>query len=295
MADRLEIPFYALDLNQEFGRIIDYFVDEYAAGRTPNPCVRCNDWIKFGKLFDYADGVGAEFVATGHYARIDSMANEEPRLLRGRDSAKDQSYVLFGVRRPLLARMMLPVGGFEKPAIRKIAASLGLNVAAKKDSQEICFVTRGRYDDFIREHRASSGEASCGELVLTDGTIVGEHEGIEGFTVGQRKGLGVALGEPRFVVRIERETRRVVLGSREELGRRTLTAGECNWLVDAESVPARCAVQIRYNAAPAAAEVSLDEQGCLHVAFDEPQFAVAPGQAAVCYDGERVLGGGWIL
>jgi tRNA-specific 2-thiouridylase len=208
--------------------------------------------------------------------------------------------VLFGVRREFLSRMLLPVGGYEKPAIRCIAAELGMNVAAKKDSQEICFVTRGRYDEFVRsrvsprlDERVSEKLAYVGELVLTDGTVVGEHRGIESFTVGQRKKLGVALGAPKFVVRIERDTQRVVLGDREELGRDALVAADCNWLIDEGELPARCAVQIRYNAAAAAAAIRWDGAR-LHVQFDEPQFGVAPGQAAVCYDGERVLGGGWI-
>lgn len=293
VADRLAIPFYAINLDREFGRIIDYFVDEYAAGRTPNPCVQCNNWIKFGKLFDYADSVGAEFVATGHYARIGVSAAGQTALLRGRDDAKDQSYVLFGIKRELLPRMLLPVGQFEKQEIRRIAGALGLNVAAKKDSQEICFVTSGRYDDFVKR-QLGDRTPSAGEFVLTDGTVVGQHDGIEGFTVGQRKGLGIALGEPKFVVRIERDTRRVVLGDREELGRRTLTAANCNWLTDLAEAPSQRLVQIRYNAEPASAAVSVDSDLRLHVQFDHPQFGVAPGQAVVCYDGARVLGGGWI-
>jgi tRNA-specific 2-thiouridylase len=293
VADRLAIPFYAMNLDQEFGRIIEYFVDEYMAGRTPNPCVQCNNWIKFGKLFDYADSVDAEFVATGHYARMGVDDTGRHALLRGRDAAKDQSYVLFGIERRLLSRMMLPVGDYEKPAIRRLAETLGLNVAAKKDSQEICFVTSGRYDEFVKRHRRD-GAAEGGEFVLTSGEVVGRHGGIEGFTVGQRKGLGIALGEPKFVVRIEHDTRRVVLGDRAELGRQDLTASACNWLIDPTGLPARCLVQIRYNAAPAAAKITWDGHDSLHVRFDEPQYGVAPGQAAVCYDGERVLGGGWI-
>jgi tRNA-specific 2-thiouridylase len=313
VADRLGIPFYALNLDREFGRIIDYFVDQYSAGRTPNPCVQCNNWLKFGKLFDYADGVGAQFVATGHYARIGASRDlraacdknarrlvpepgaHYPALLRGVDPSKDQSYVLFGVKRELLDRMLLPVGEFEKTEIRRLAADLGLNVAAKKDSQEICFVTRGRYDEFVRRRRRQNGEPgdTSGVFVLTDGTVVGRHGGIEGFTVGQRKGLGVAFGQPKFVVRIEAESRRVVLGDREELGRQELTATNCNWQIDASDLPSRCEVQIRYNAAPAAASVELLGER-LHVRFDQPQYGVAPGQAAVCYDGDRVLGGGWI-
>ncbi|HEX6964065.1 MAG TPA: tRNA 2-thiouridine(34) synthase MnmA [Lacipirellula sp.] len=298
VADRLGIPFYALNLDREFGRIIDYFVAEYAAGRTPNPCVQCNNWIKFGKLFDYADSVGAEFVATGHYAQLGLDETGGPTLLRGRDVAKDQSYVLFGIERKFLSRMLLPVGEYEKPEIRRIAAGLGLNVAAKKDSQEICFVTSGRYDEFVKgrlnggDGAAASGRS--GEFVLTSGEVVGQHEGIEGFTVGQRKGLGVALGEPKFVVRIEADTKRVVLGDREELGRTELTAVDCNWLIEPDELPSHGEVQIRYNARSAAATIELTPAGHLQVRFDAPQFGVAPGQAAVCYDGQRVLGGGWI-
>ncbi|MBL9164921.1 MAG: tRNA 2-thiouridine(34) synthase MnmA [Planctomycetaceae bacterium] len=299
VADRLAIPFYALNLDQEFSRIIDYFVDEYAAGRTPNPCVQCNNWIKFGKLFDYADSVDAEFVATGHYARMATAANGDATLLRGRDDSKDQSYVLFGIKQRFLKRMLLPVGDYEKSEIRRLAAGVGLNVAMKKDSQEICFVTQGHYHEFIKDRQARrgdliAGETIGGEFVLTSGEVVGQHDGIEGFTIGQRKGLGIAFGDRKFVVRIEPETRRVVLGDREELGRGKLTAQDCNWLIDPSMLPTRGLAQIRYNATPAWAEFDLDADGRLHVQFDEPRYGVAPGQAVVCYDGERVLGGGWI-
>jgi tRNA-specific 2-thiouridylase len=298
VADKLGIPFYALNLQAEFGRIIDYFVDEYTAGRTPNPCVQCNNWIKFGKLFEYADSVAAEYVATGHYARLERQADGPTALLRGIDAAKDQSYVLFGIRRELLNRMMLPVGGFEKPAIRRIAATLGLRVAEKKDSQEICFVTRGRYDEFVRRRRGDID--TSGEMVTSFGTVVGEHAGIEGFTVGQRKGLGVSLGEPKFVVRIEPDSHRVVLGNREELEQRELMARDCNWLEsdrNGASDSERCYAQIRYNAPAQPATMTRLPEQRLHLKFDEPQFAVTPGQAVVCYDAaenKRVLGGGWI-
>ena len=316
VADKLGIPFYALNLQAEFGRIIDYFVAEYTAGRTPNPCVQCNNWIKFGKLFDYADGVGAEFVATGHYARLENQPDGSTALLRGIDAAKDQSYVLFGIRPELLARMMLPVGHYEKPAIRRIAASLGLRVAEKKDSQEICFVTRGRYDEFVRRR---SPLDTAGELVTAEGTVVGQHDGIEGFTVGQRKGLGVALGDRKFVVRIEPDSRRVVIGDRDKLNRREFAARDCNWLekgdillfrqhdqdcgnAEVEKVECplfrrRCYAQIRYSAPAQPATMTPLPERRLHIEFDEPQFAVTPGQAVVCYDAadnERVLGGGWI-
>jgi len=292
VADKLSIPFFALNLQEEFGRIIDYFVQEYSRARTPNPCVMCNNWIKFGKLFDYADSVGAAYVATGHYARLENV-DSEPRLLRGRDESKDQSYVLAGIDRSLLPRMLLPVGAYEKPAIRRLAAELGLRVAEKKDSQEICFVTSGKHDQFVRARRGES-EATAGELITTDGTVVGQHGGIERFTIGQRKGLGIALGEPRYVVRIEADTHRVVLGSKHELARNGLTADQFNWLIAPPGQPFRCLAQIRYNSPAQAAVVHPLAEERVRVDFETPCYGVAPGQAVVCYQGDRVLGGGWI-
>ena len=313
VADKLDIPFYALNLQAEFRQIIDYFVDEYTRGRTPNPCVQCNNWIKFGKLFDYADSVGAEFVATGHYARLSSRHTPcavgeadgtrsvpTTELLRGIDHTKDQSYVLFGIKRELLPKMLLPIGGYKKSEIRALAAKIGLRVADKKDSQEICFVTSGKHDEFVRQRRKHIDMS--GDIVTTDGRVVGTHPGIERFTIGQRRGVGVAMGEPYFVVRIEPETRRVVIGRPEELGRAELTARDCNWLVDltggngTRSVPTtiRCQAKIRYNSPPADATAEVLADGRLHVVFDEPRSGIAAGQAVVLYDGERVFGGGWI-
>jgi tRNA-specific 2-thiouridylase len=317
VADRLDIPFYALNLQAEFKQIIDYFVDEYTRGRTPNPCVQCNNWLKFGKLFDYADSVGAEFVATGHYARLavgwvkDAMRPQthagttsmprgaapaagltHPTLLRGVDHAKDQSYVLFGIDRRLLARMLLPVGEFRKLQIRELAAKIGLKVAEKKDSQEICFVTSGRHDEFVRQRRR--GIDMSGEIVTTAGHVVGRHPGIERFTIGQRKKLGVALGEPYFVVRIEPESKRVIIGRHEELARSELAAADCNWLVDPPAGAFRCTAKIRYNTPPAAATAELLDSRRLRVTFDDPRYGIAAGQAVVLYDGDVVLGGGWI-
>ncbi|QDV72068.1 tRNA 2-thiouridine(34) synthase MnmA [Botrimarina mediterranea] len=301
VSDRLGIPFYALDLNDEFGRIMDYFVAEYARGRTPNPCVQCNNWIKFGKLFDYADSIDAEYVATGHYARLEER-DDGPALLRGVDASKDQSYVLAGIQRGLLKRMLLPVGGYEKSRIRELAAGIGLNVAEKKDSQEICFVTQGRYDEFVKRRLRESRDVSStadrsGEIVTTTGEVVGHHEGVDGFTVGQRKGLGVALGKPVFVVSIDPDTRRVVLGERSELDRSELTASESNWLIEPPTEPMRCEAQIRYNSAAAPATLEPQGEGRFQLRFDSPQQGVTPGQAVVCYaadDAARVLGGGWI-
>jgi tRNA-specific 2-thiouridylase len=299
VAERLDIPFYALNLQEEFQQIIDYFVDEYTQGRTPNPCVMCNNWLKFGKLFDYADSIGAEFVATGHYAQLKAgvrgqvpgVSDQSLALYRGINDDKDQSYVLFGIERELLPRMMLPVGSYTKPQIRELAAELGLRVADKRDSQEICFVTSGKHDEFVQ---ARAGQDRGGEIVTTDGRVVGEHHGIERFTVGQRKGLKVAMGERYFVVRVEPGTRKVVIGRHDELARSELTAQGTNWQVDPPEGAFRCMAKIRYNARPAPATATVLPDRRLHVAFDEPRFGVAPGQAVVCYEGDRLLGGGWI-
>jgi tRNA-specific 2-thiouridylase len=200
--------------------------------------------------------------------------------------------VLFGIRRKILPRLLFPVGQYRKEEIRERARRLGLRVADKKDSQEICFVTSGDYADFVRRRRRDIDLS--GEIVTTDGEVVGRHDGIEGFTVGQRKGLGVAMGERYFVVRLEPKTRRVVIGRREELARREFTAARANWLIDEPTGPLRCAVKIRYLSSPVAATVEPLGDGRLQFTLDEPKHGVAPGQAAVCYDGERVLGGGWI-
>ncbi|MCH2371087.1 MAG: tRNA 2-thiouridine(34) synthase MnmA [Pirellulales bacterium] len=296
VADKLSIPFYALNLQKDFSRIIDYFVDEYTIGRTPNPCVMCNNWIKFGRLFDYADSIDAEYVATGHYARLVHDQQNQIRLARGIDGTKDQAYVLFGIEQKYLSRMLLPVGGFPKTEIREIAAGISLRVADKKDSQEICFVTSGHHGDFVRQRRGKIDLS--GEIITTDGTVVGRHDGIENYTVGQRKGLGVALGTPHYVVKINRDSHQVVLGSHDELGKTSLQADRTNWLITPEPEQSfRCQAQIRYNSAPQDATASIGElngEQILQVTFDQPVHGIAPGQAVVCYDGEMVIGGGWI-
>lgn len=303
VASKMGIPFYALDLQQDFRRIVDYFVDDYLQGRTPNPCVKCNHWIKFGRLFDYADDIGADYVATGHYARIVSEAeNQTPpthviELHRGLDSNKDQSYALFGIRPDRLQRMKLPVGDFEKSEIRRIAESLRLGVAGKRDSQEICFVTQGHHSDFVRAKDPTRSAKTAGQFVTVDGKVVGQHDGYEAFTVGQRKGLGIALGEPVFVVKINPETREVVLGPKASLARSEFVADEANWLVDPSKLPEQVSIQIRYNGLPKAGRVVVDPEDSqrFRVRFDQPELAIAPGQAAVVYQGNQVLGGGWIL
>ena len=292
VADVLDVPFYAVNFEDQFQRIIDYFVDQYTAGRTPNPCIVCNTWLKFGKLFEYADGIGARYVATGHHARLVNVAGDQIALCRGRDPSKDQSYVLFGIDRQLLGRLKLPVGEHHKDEIREIAGRLGLRVADKPDSQEICFVPDQDHARFIKGRR---GEVdTSGEIVTTDGEVVGRHEGLERFTIGQRKGLGIAFGEPRYVVRLEADTRRVVIGTKDELARTELTAGSANWLIDEPVKPFRCLVKIRYRSRPTEATVDPLPGSRFSVLFDAPCHGIAPGQAAVCYQDDRVLGGGWI-
>lgn len=294
VADALDIPFHALNFQEAFGRIKDYFADEYLAGRTPNPCVMCNNWLKFGKLWDFARQVGAEKIASGHYARLVPVPGESrPALVRGVDDGKDQSYVLFGLDRNLLEHVLFPVGGYDKREIRDIARQASLRVAEKPDSQEICFVPDHDYAGFIRRYRGDFETA--GELVDTAGNVVGRHEGYEQFTIGQRRGLGVAFGEPRYVVEVRPETRQVVVGTRENLARTELQADRLNWLID--DVPARfeCGAKIRYLHTPAAAQVEMLDGHRAAVRFVDPQFGVAPGQAVVFYDNDRVLGGGWIV
>lgn len=293
VAEVLEIPFYVLNFEKEFDRIVDYFVESYTAGRTPNPCIVCNSWLKFGKLFEYADSVDAQFVATGHYAQlVDVPDSTEPALCRGQDDGKDQSYVLFGIQRRVLPRLKFPVGEYSKDQIREFAAELNLPVAEKRDSQEICFVPDQDHARFVREHRDQLD--TSGQIVTTDGTVVGRHDGIERFTIGQRKGMKVALGEPRYVIRIEPDTRRVVIGRREELARVELTGAEANWLIAEPTAPFRCQVKIRYRSRAIDATVTPLPENRFHVQFDQPAHGVAPGQAAVCYEANRVLGGGWI-
>jgi len=292
VADMLGIPFYVVNFQQEFDRIVDYFVREYTAGRTPNPCIVCNTWLKFGKLIEYADSVDAEFVATGHHARLAAVGTQEVALCRGQDAAKDQSYVLFGIPRHLLPRLKFPAGEHQKEEIRRMARGLGLRVAAKRDSQEICFVPERDHARFVRERRG--GTDTGGEIVTTDGKVVGRHDGVEHFTIGQRKGLAVAFGARRYVVRIEPDSRRVVVGAREDLARQHLTASGANWLVDEPGGPFRCGVKIRYRSPGIDATVEPLSGGRFRVEFAEPCYGVAPGQAAVCYGGDRVLGGGWI-
>jgi tRNA-uridine 2-sulfurtransferase len=292
VADRLDIPFYALDFEKDFDRIIDYFADEYLAGRTPNPCVVCNSWLKFGQLWTYGQQLEADFIATGHYART-VRDGDEVALHRAADPDKDQSYVLYGLQRSILPRLLFPIGDLRKEEVRALARSAGLGVADKPDSVEICFVPDGDHAKLIRERRPQS--ATVGSIVDTSGKVLAAHDGIERFTVGQRKGLGFATGERRYVLRIVPGDNEVVVGDKEELLAPGLAASGVNWLTpEPPAGSLACTAKIRYRHTAAPAVVTALPDGGAHVTFTEAQTAVTPGQAVVFYDGSRVLGGGWI-
>jgi tRNA-specific 2-thiouridylase len=292
VADRLDIPFYALDFERDFARIMDQFADEYIAGRTPNPCVMCNIWLKFGKLWAYGKQVGAEFVATGHYARIQVDPEGRPRVARAVDASKDQSYVLFGLRPDLLNHVLFPVGGYEKAEIRALAEQLGLPVHDKPDSQEICFVPDDDYLEFVRARRPRAETA--GEVVDEHGRVLRRHDGIEAFTIGQRRGLGVAVGSPRYVVQIEPATKTVTVGTRASLDKPGLEASRFNWQGRTPDRLTACLAQIRARHRPVAATVEPLPDSRARILFESPQQAVTPGQVVTLYEGDLVLGGGWI-
>ncbi len=287
----LSVPHYVLNVQREFRAfVIDYFRREYENGRTPHPCIACNDKIKFSFLAQRARMLQAAYVATGHYARIEPDGPELWALRRGVDADKDQSYVLFGMRQEQLAATLMPVGHYPKADIRRLAMDAGFPNADKPDSQDICFIPTGDYREFLRERT----DERPGDIVDADGNVLGQHEGIQYFTVGQRRGLGLSGGPPRFVIRLEPDTRNVVIGSETDLYRDTLYADPVSWVSGVPPVgPMDVTVKIRYKFAEAAATVTAVGGGAL-VRFREPQRAITPGQAAVFYQGDAVLGGGAI-
>lgn len=294
VADRIGIPHYVLDYESRFRQaVMEDFADTYLAGETPIPCVRCNQRVKFRDLLDTARELGAEALATGHYARR-TAGPAGPRLLRAADPAKDQSYFLFATTRAQLDLLRFPLGGKRKDETRALAQRFDLPVAAKPDSQDICFVPNGSYAAVVEKLRP--GAAEPGEIVHVDGRVLGRHAGIIHYTVGQRRGLGLGGGDQLHVVRLDPETRRVVVGPREALAVPELAVRELNWLGDAPLDRAGIAaeVKIRSAAPPAAATIMAAGEGRARVVFDRPQEGVAPGQACVFYRGDRVLGGGWI-
>ena len=295
VAKRIGIPHQTLELVERFqANVIDYFVSEYAQGSTPNPCIACNDHIKFGALMEQADALGATHVATGHYVRNEAdPASGRHVLRRAEDPNKDQSYVLFNLRQEQLRRALFPLGGMSKPAVRELARELGLVTADKPDSQDICFVRDRNKTGFLRQ-RLQQPDAP-GDVVDTDGAVLGQHQGLLGFTIGQREGIGIATGHPLYVISMDRGRNRLVVGSREQLLASQCLVQRVNWVSIAEPAQPRQAwVKIRSQHAPALATLEPQPNGVVRVTFEEPQSAITPGQAAVFYDQDIVLGGGWI-
>jgi tRNA-specific 2-thiouridylase len=288
-ADAIGIPHYVMNMEREFhDRVIDTFVEEYARGRTPNPCLACNEHVKFRALLDRAMALDAQYLATGHYARIDRMGDRF-RLRRAVDDSKDQSYVLYTIGQADLAKTLFPVGTFPKSRIRELAAEMRLGLEEKPDSADICFVPDGDYRSFVRART----ESAAGMIVDEAGAVVGRHDGIAGFTVGQRRGIGVAVGEKRFVTGIDAAANVVTIGPEDELLRSSMVVERVNWIQPAPSGPVRLDTKIRYRT-PAAASTVVPSGASVCVEFDRPQRAITPGQAAVFYDGDEVIGGGVI-
>ena len=301
VAEQIGIPYYVVNFERQFeDRVIQPFVAEYLAGRTPIPCTLCNNFIKFDQFLEMADAVGAHQIATGHYARITfNAAAGRYELRKAVDETKDQTYFLFGLTQTQLARSLFPLGGMRKAEVRRLARDMQLAVAEKGESYEICFVPNGDYAAFMDAYLHEKGMPETrahGEIVTSGGRTLGGHSGVHHFTVGQRKGLGVATGEPLYVIATDPQSRRVIVGRNDELLRATMSARQVNWVSLAGlQAPVRAQVKIRNKHVAAAATVyPMADPTRVEVRFDEPQRAVTPGQAAVFYDGDLVLGGGWI-
>ncbi len=293
---KLGIPYYLIDEAEQFqSRVIQYFADEYRAGRTPNPCVMCNQNLKFGRLIDRADQLGAEFIATGHFARLEKSACGTRTLLkRGCDNRKDQSYFLFSLRQDQLARAMFPLGEKTKSDTREVARHCNLKTADKEESMEICFVPDNDYGKFLQQARLARKHR--GEIVDLRGQVLGHHDGIEFYTIGQRKGLRISSTGPLYVVELDPATNRVIVGDESALERDEFTVDRCNWIPFPEPPPQfEATVKIRYNHPGTLATVTPDNGGTAKIKLHTPQRAITPGQAAVFYQGDLVVGGGWIL
>jgi len=294
VADRLDIPHYVVDCRGVFTeRVIAHFCREYSLGRTPNPCIRCNQFIKFGALLERARELGADFIATGHYARIEKDAANGRYLKKGSDHGKDQSYFLYAMTQEQLRHSLFPLGELNKERVRRIAEELGLPVASRPESRDICFIPDSDYPKFLGEY--AGGAARPGPILDRRGKILGEHKGLIFYTVGQRKGLGISAGEPLYVVAINREGNAVIVGSREETYGSEFIASELKWLaIEEPKQPIRVKARIRYRHQEAGATVIPAGEDRVQVTFEEPQMALTPGQAVVFYDGDTVIGGGSI-
>ncbi|MCL4875629.1 MAG: tRNA 2-thiouridine(34) synthase MnmA [Anaerolineae bacterium] len=295
IAESLDIPFYVIDTKDFFRkRIVQFFIDEHSRGVTPNPCMECNRHVRFEWLLNHALSMGADYLATGHYARVTYAEGGTAQLRAGLDPNKDQSYVLSVLTQEKLRQAMFPIGEYEKTRVRQIAQDLGLPVARKSDSQDLCFLGDGDYRRFLRDN-ASTNIFSPGPIVRRDGTPVGEHTGLPNYTIGQRKGLGIYAPEPMYVLEMDVAHNALIVGTREELGGSTLTAHRANWVMGVpQETTFRAEVKIRYKSPAFPALVTLLENDRFHVTFDEPRRDITPGQAAVVYQGDLCLGGGII-
>jgi len=292
---KLDVPYYLVDESADFQKhVIQYFADEYKAGRTPNPCVMCNQNLKFGRLIDRADQLGADFIATGHFARVEKSADGSRWLLkRGRDARKDQSYFLFSLRQDQLARTLFPLGEKTKSDTREVARQCQLKTAEKEESMEICFVPDNNYGGFLQS--ANLVQKHRGEIVDMRGQVLGQHDGIEFYTIGQRKGLGITTPKPVYVVELDVENNRVVVGDEAALDRDEFIADRCNWHpFEKLTEPIEVTAKIRYNHPGAPATVTPLDGNRVQVKLHSPARAITPGQAAVFYQDELVVGGGWI-
>jgi tRNA-specific 2-thiouridylase len=302
VAEELGFPFYVLNLEKDFERdVVQPFVDSYLSGETPIPCVSCNSRLKFASLDRLAAGLGCDKVATGHYARVEfDEAAGRYKLLRGRNLQKDQSYFLWELTQDQLSRALFPLGEMSKPEVRGVAREHALAVAEKSESQEICFVPDGNYagfiDRYLEAEHAEDRRPGEGEIVTTAGDVIGRHAGIHRYTVGQRRGIGIAGALPLYVIGVDAPSNRVMVGGQEQLLTSEFTARGVNWIAfDHQTDPVRTEVRVRYRHTPAAATIKPLENNRVRVAFDEPQRAITPGQATVFYHGDEVLGGGWIV
>ncbi|MDQ2924427.1 MAG: tRNA 2-thiouridine(34) synthase MnmA [Acidobacteriota bacterium] len=300
VAERIGIPYYLVNAQDRFeDEVVRPFVAEYLAGRTPIPCTLCNNHLKFDQLLLTARQIGADRIATGHYARNRFDATRDRWVLsRPADRSKDQTYFLFGLTQDQLSRTLFPLGEMQKPAVREMAADHGLDLAQKPDSQEICFIPGGSYAQFLTAYLNEQGRElpdSSGELVATSGEVLGHHDGIHGFTVGQRKGLGISSPTPLYVLNIHPDSHAVKVGPDDQLYTRTFTADRLNWVsIPEPSGTARVAIKVRHRHEPAPASLRVTAEDRIEATFDEPQRAITPGQSAVFYQGDEVAGGGWI-